>query len=270
MSNQMNQRFQNKKKPKPAAGDDRNLVLVDEDFQDADFEDRVWLFWQRHGRKTVTGAVVLFLAIIGVIVYVEVGKMRLEALKAEYAAAETAEQKLAFARGNESDPLAGTAYFAVGGEYADAGKFAEAADAFGNAARVFSGEKEFYAMRDRASIAQAACLARQNTPDAEAQADALLKKLAGTPDADPLYRGQAMYELAAVALAKGDLSASRLWLNEMDRALDPMNPWQIRKGALIALEPKLAQPETPAAVPAAAPEAEIPAAEEPVVPAQNS
>ncbi len=29
----------------PPAGDDRNLVVVDDDFVNADTEDRLWLFW---------------------------------------------------------------------------------------------------------------------------------------------------------------------------------------------------------------------------------
>lgn len=247
MANQMNHRFPQKKKTGAAAGDDRNLVLVDDDFQDADFEDRVWLFWQRHGRQTIAAAAAVFLAIIGVIVYVEVSKMRLAALQAEYSAAQTVEQKLAFARANESDPLAGTAYFAAGGEFADDGKFTEAANAFANAARVFSAKKDFSAMRDRAVVSQAASLARAGTPGAPEAADALLKKLAGTPDADPLYRGQAMYELASNALARGNTAEARLWINEMDRSLDPLNFWQIRKRGLIAIEPKLLRQEADAA-----------------------
>ena len=49
---------------KGSAGDDRNLVLVDDDFQDADFEDKVWLFWRRHGKKTVAIAALVFFAIV--------------------------------------------------------------------------------------------------------------------------------------------------------------------------------------------------------------
>ena len=76
-----------------------------------------------------------------------------------------------------------------------------------------------------------------------------MKTLAGTPDADALYRGQAMYELASLALAAGTLDEARLWINEMDRSLDPANFWQDRKRLLISIEPRLTQipePETPA------------------------
>lgn len=251
MAKQMNERFPQKKKP---SGDDRNLVLVDEDFQDADFEDRVWLFWQRHGKKTIAAGVALFVAIIAAIVYVEVGKMRIAGLESEFAAAGTLEQKLDFAKANESDPVAGTAYFAVGGEYARAGKNAEAAEAFGNAARVFSAIEGYESMRDRATVSRAAALARAGTPEALNSAKEILKTLAGTPGADALYRGQAMYELASLALAAGTLDEARQWINEMDRSLDPANFWQTRKRLLISIEPRLAQ------IPEPAPEA----------PAQNS
>lgn len=235
MSNQMNHRFSQKK----PAGDDRNLVLVDDDFQDADFEDRVWLFWQRHGKRTVAAGIALFLAIIAAIVYVQVGKMKIAALQTEYAATENTEQKLAFAKNNETDPIAGTAYFAAASELANDGKYAEAATAFGDAARVFSAP-EFRPMRDRALIAQAASLARTGTPENLAGAKEILKKLAGTPDADSLYRGQAMYELAVSAVSENNLEEARLWINEMDRSLEPTNFWQDRKRTLLAVEPQLA------------------------------
>lgn len=241
MSKQIKNRFSQKKKPTSAAGDDRNLVLVDDDFQDADFEDRVWLFWQRHGKKTVAIASAVFLSIIAAIVYVQVGKMKIVALQDEFASLTTIEQKLVFAADNESDPIAGTAYFSAAGELADEGKFAEAASAFENAARVLSANTEFKAMRDRAIIAQAASLAQTPEPENKTRSRDLLKKLASSPDTDSVYRGQAMYELAVLALADKNLDEARLWLNEMDRALAPTNFWQERKRALIAIEPQLVQ-----------------------------
>ncbi len=250
----MSMAFQEKKnrrnpEKKPhSAGDDRNLVLVDEDFQDADFEDRVWLYWQRHGKKTVAIAVLVFLAIIGTIVYVEVGKMRLAALQNEFANAQTTEQKLAFAAANTSDTIAGTAYFAAGNELFSAEKYSEAAEAYGNAARVFSREEKTASMGARAQIAQASALARAK--DGLAPALALLKTLAGTPSADPLYRGQAMYALAAEALSAGNLAEARLWLNEIERALPPQNVWRPQAQVLIEIEPKLASDVVAAGTPA--------------------
>lgn len=245
MSTKMKHRFPQNKKAASAAGDDRNLVLVDDDFQDADFEDRVWLFWQRHGKKTVAAATALFLAIIGAIVYVEVGEMRISGLQAEYATLQTPEQKLAFADANKKDPIAGTAYYSAAQALVEEGKFAEAAAAYENAARVLS-QPEFLAMSDRAKIAQAACLARINTPEATAQSQDILKKLAGSPATDSLYRGQAMYELATSALSAGNIADARLWINEMDRSLDAGNVWQERKRALLLIEPKLTLPDVPA------------------------
>lgn len=245
MSTKMKHRFPQNKKAGSAIGDDRNLVLVDDDFQDADFEDRVWLFWQRHGKKTVAAATALFLAIIGVIVYVEVREMRVSDLQVEYATLQTPDQKLAFAKANEKDPIAGTAYYAAAQALVEEGKFAEAATAYENAARVFT-QPEFLAMSDRAKIAQAACLARINTQEATARSQAILKRLAASPAADPLYRGQAMYELATFALSSGNIAEARLWINEMDRTLDSGNIWQERKRELLLIEPELTLPQIPA------------------------
>ena len=41
----------------PPAGDDRNLVVVDEDFVNADTEDRLWLFWERNQDPIVKATV---------------------------------------------------------------------------------------------------------------------------------------------------------------------------------------------------------------------
>lgn len=240
--------FPKKKKSTASAGDDRNLVLVDDDFQDADFEDRVWLFWQRHGVKTVVAAVVVFVAIISFIVWREVENVSLSSLQAEYSAAKSVDEKLAFAKNNASEPLAGTAYFSAGVELAESGKYAEAASAYAGAAEVFSAFEEFSAMRDRARIAQAVSLSRAGTPDATAESTAVLKTLAQVQDADLLYRGQAMYELAVLALASKNLTEARLWIDEMDRVLPATNFWQMQKIGLISAEPQLATPE---AVPAA-------------------
>ena len=55
-------------KKRPPSDDDRNLVVVDEDFANADAEDRLWLFWERNKNLIVRGTTAVVLAIIGAIV----------------------------------------------------------------------------------------------------------------------------------------------------------------------------------------------------------
>lgn len=230
-----------KKNLKNVAGDDRNLVLVDDDFQEADFEDKVWLFWRRHGKKTIAVAALVFFSVLGVIIYTQSEKMHVAALKNEYATLKTADERRAFAQENLSDPIAGTIFYQLGNERFREGKFAEAAVEYHAAAAVYAGlnKPDFALPRDRAQFAEAVALEKAGQADAS---QALLKTLAGTLETDDTIRGQAMYNLAVAALAKKDFDTARNWLNEMDRALSPQNMWHGEKANLLRMEPQLAVP----------------------------
>lgn len=234
-----------KQKFKGAAGDDRNLVLVDDDFQDADFEDKVWLFWRRHGKKTIAVAALVFFVALAAIVYTQTKKMHVIALQSDYAALKTDDERRAFAKENITDPMAGTIFYALANTLFGEGKFAEAAADYNTAAAVFSGltGAEYVLPRDRAKFAEAVSLRKLGKED---EATALLTTLAGTLETDETVRGQAMYNLAVNALAKNDLDTARNWLDEMDRALSAQNMWHAQKQNLLRMDPRLlAVPETP-------------------------
>lgn len=241
-----------KRNLKNIAGDDRNLVLVDDDFQDADFEDKVWLFWRRHGKKTIAIAVLVFLSVLSVIIYTQAKKMHVVALQNEYTTLKTADERRAFAQENLADPIAGTVFYQLGNELFRAGKFVEAAADYRTAASVYEGFRnpDFTMPRDRAKFAEAVALEKAGQSEAS---QALLTALAGTLESDETIRGQAMYNLAVSALSRGDLDTARNWLNEMDRALSAQNMWHAEKANLLRMEPKLAAlPElsAPATAPA--------------------
>ena len=46
-------------------GDDRNLVVVDEDFAQADAEDRLWHLWERH-RSSIVGTVTAVVMVVAI------------------------------------------------------------------------------------------------------------------------------------------------------------------------------------------------------------
>lgn len=225
-------------KMKSVVGDDRNLVLVDDDFQDADFEDKVWLFWRRHGKKTVAAAVVVFLAAFSAIIYTQGKKMHVAALQNDYAALKTADERRAFAAAHTGDAMAGTIFYALGNEGFAEGKFVEAAADYAAAAAVFAekSEPEFALPRDRAKFSEAVALDKSGKKD---DARERLVELASSLRTDETVRGQAMYNLAVLALSAGDVAVARKWLDEMDRALSPQNMWHSEKSNLIRLEPSL-------------------------------
>lgn len=226
-------------KMKSAAGDDRNLVLVDDDFQDADFEDKVWLFWRRHGKKTVAAAVAVFLAAFSVIVYTQGKKMHVAALQSDYAELKTADERRAFALAHTGDAMAGTIFYALGNESFAEGKFSEAAADYAASAAVFAekSEPEFALPRDRAKFSEAVALDKSGKKE---DARERLAALASSLKTDETVRGQAMYNLAVFALSAGDVAGARGWLDEMDRALSAQNMWHSEKSNLIRLEPSLA------------------------------
>lgn len=227
-----------KQKFKDSAGDDRNLVLVDDDFQDADFEDKVWLFWRRHGKKTVIAAALVFFAALAVIIYTQGKKIHVQSLQNDYAELKTDDERRAFARENISDPMAGTVFYMLGNKLYGEGKFAEAAADYNASATVFAALSgaEYVMPRDRARLAEAASLQK-----AGKQKDAVecLTVLAGTLETDETIRGQAMYNLAVIALAEDNLEAARGWLDEMDRVLSSRNMWHAQKQNLLRIDRRL-------------------------------
>ncbi len=233
-----NFRNKNELSREKTAGDDRNLVLVDDDFQDADFEDKVWLFWKRHGKKTIFAAVALFLAIFGAIVYVQSKNIHEANLFAKFAAAKTPEQKRKFASENVSDPIAGTIFYEFAAENFAAEKFEDAAKDFEEAAKIFANfdEETFAFARSRAEIGAANSLLKAKKTD---EAKEIFKKVASTLTSETTMRGQAMFNLAVLALAENDVPAAKMWLNEIDRALPATNFWVSEKRNLIDLEPRL-------------------------------
>ncbi len=63
----------------PPAGDDRNLVVVDEDFVNADAEDRLWLFWERNKGVIVKATTAVVVGILGYLAFFFWNESRREA-----------------------------------------------------------------------------------------------------------------------------------------------------------------------------------------------
>jgi hypothetical protein len=124
-------------KKKPPGGDDRNLVIVDDDFKNADAEDRLWLFWERNKTVLVRGTTAVVLAVLGLLLYEFVWKAgRREALHQDYNACLDEPARRAFAAKHAGEALAVVAMTEVADDLKAAAKLAEAAKAFDEAARL--------------------------------------------------------------------------------------------------------------------------------------
>ena len=129
-----------KKKNPGIADDDRNLVLVDGDFSEADLDDRAWLLWERYKGAFLVAAIIAFVAGVGFIGWRSFNDSHRQSVGADYDLAETPELKMSFAEQNQGEPLAAVAaleaaddayakkdYKTAGDRYARAAIFADAA-----------------------------------------------------------------------------------------------------------------------------------------------
>ena len=235
-------------------GDDRNLVIVDQDFGQPDLEDRMWLFWVRNKILIVSIGMILVIGALGYIAWCAFSDYKVFSLQAEYqAVAQTPDARLSFARKNQGAPIAGIAAIEAGDQLYKDGKFAEAGEAYAFARGNFPLEEKFMAAFAGLAMLGSA-LARIKNADRDGGI-AVLMELARTPYFLATHRGEAMYKLVVLALEKNDIVSARQWLDALDRELPPGNEWAKGKQELLRLEPALMQPDPVPAPAAPAPEA---------------
>jgi hypothetical protein len=230
----------------PPAGDDRNLVVVDEDFVNADTEDRLWLFWERNKDLIIKGTVGIVVGILAFLAYFFWNESRREALGEEFTACQDEAARRAFAGRHPGEPLAAVALTDVADDLKKAGKFAEAAKAYDEADRLagLAGQAPaIAALGTRARLYSALCRLEAG----EAGADKAIAAVADDVKAPETLRGFAMLTLANLAVAKGDTAEATKWLNAMDKKLRAGHVWKSDKEALVQSEPSLIAPAAPTA-----------------------
>jgi len=228
---------------RPPSDDDRNLVVVDEDFANADAEDRLWLFWERNKTLIVRGTTLVVVAIIGAIGFHFWKEAQREELGQAYVACQDEAARRAFAAAHPGDPLATAALLEVADDLRKANKLEDAAKAYDAAAKTPAAEtKAGKALATRARLY--AALTRQELGQPEGEAG--LVAVAEDNSAPDTLRGYAMYVLANLALTKGDAPAAAKWVNLMDKRLKPNHVWASDKSWLVRSEPSLLTPATPA------------------------
>ncbi len=230
----------------PPAGDDRNLVVVDEDFVNADTEDRLWLFWERNKGTIVKGTVGVVVGILAFLAYFFWNESRRAALGEEFAACQDEAARRAFAARHAGETLSAVALTDVADDLKKTGKFADAAKAYDEASRLagLAGKAPAVtALGTRARLYAALCRLEVG----EAGADKAVAAVADDANAPETLRGFAMLTLANIAVAKGDTAEATKWLNAMDKKLRAGHVWKSDKEALVQSEPALIAPAAPSA-----------------------
>lgn len=223
-------------------GDDRNLVVVDEDFANADAEDRLWLLWERHRERIVGTFAAVVLGLLAWFAYSAWSEARREAAREAFAAAGNDEAALrAFAADHPGHPLASAALLQVADRLHREGKGTVAAyDAA--AANDPGANRAAQSLRWRARLYAGLLALDQGAPDAASR----LAAVAEATEAPEALRGPAFLALARASLAGKDAAGARAWLDKMDRLLGPSHPWREDQRRLIATEPAL-RPSAPKA-----------------------
>lgn len=217
---------QQKKKIGKVRGDDRNLIEIDEAFKEAEFEDKMWLFWERYKTHIITAilaAIFATIAVQGIRVYQD---SRIASIQASFMEATTSEQKIAFAAAHSNHPLAAIALLEVADELYAAESFNDAAALYADAIRSAANAPE---LKARAELGQGVALARSGN---RSQAMGVLNALAANPVAADSFRGEAAFHSAILALEDGQVDRAReslesilplrfagLWRDQAERML---------------------------------------------------
>ena len=239
---------ENRPPKRTKADDDRNLVVVDEDFADADAEDRLWLFWERNKIIIIRAITSVVVAVIAFLAFYFWKEAQHEALGEAYVACQDETARRAFAAAHPKEPLAAIALIEVADELRRKNKLNEAAKAYDEAAAIagIAGETPaINAIAARAKLFSGLC--RQEL--GQANAEAIITSVAEDNSAPETLKGYAMYVLANLALTRGDNASAAKWINLMDKRLQATHVWAQDKTWLVRSEPALLTPLNPDPIP---------------------
>jgi predicted negative regulator of RcsB-dependent stress response len=227
--------------PKPAKGDDRNLVAV-ENAAAPTVEDRLLVFFQKNIVAICCAIIAALILIAGRQAWDWYEKRAKTSAETAFGAAETAEQRLAFSREFAGHPLAGVALLSVADDSFEKDDYTQAATQYMQAAKACT-EPIFKA---RAQLGEGIASIRAGLTT---KGVGILQGVANDATVvDPL-RCEAWLHLAATALAGGDYVQARDALDRLT-ALSPSGVWA---GRADFLRTQIPVEETPAIAPAPAP-----------------
>jgi hypothetical protein len=221
------------------AGDDRNLVAVDENYKALTFEDTFHQIWKRN-RNLVWG----LLALIAVVVLAKGGweymqrQKELEVGK-DYASATTPEQLKSFAAAHPDHVLGAVARLRLADDAYTAGKYADA----------ISGYDQALTSLPNGPLAARAKLGRamakiQSGKTSEGTTE--LKQLEADTAQLNAVRAEAGYQLASIAAESGNTADVKKYSEELMK-IDPGSVWSQRAMMLQAALPVVSA--TPAPLP---------------------
>ena len=195
--------------PDVSAADERKTVILDEDLEGLEFEDKVWLYWRRNKNFIVLLITLAFVFIVGSNAWKLYVRSSKNALAEEFAAASTFDARADFSKANVNTPAAGVALVQNADILFADGKFKEAAENYKTAAGYLKSGVLF----GRASLGEAVSLLKGG--EAEAGKAALLA-LSKNYSAGA-YSAEAAYHLGVLALSGGDSAAAEAYFEDVQK-----------------------------------------------------
>lgn len=214
---------------RPKSGDDRNLVVVDENYVAPTFEDRLRLFWEKNGTivLAVCGLVLVGILAKGGWDYLQ--KQKEDEIGKTYAAAATSEQLKSFVAAHPGHSLADIAQLRLADEAYVAGKSADALAGYEKvAASLKTGPLAARAELGRALSKIQAGKAAEGTAE--------LKQIANNASQLKGLRAEAAYHLASLAAESGNATEVQSYSEQLMK-IDPSSMWAQRAMALRASLP---------------------------------
>lgn len=218
--------------PAPASQDERNLVNVDAAFQEADFDDKLWLWWQENRNSILTTFAILVIGVAGIELVKIFRQQAFENMQKDFLEARASTNTLEnFGERHRSQPLGGLALLKVADERFEEGAFMEAERLYGEASESLA-ETPISA---RARLGQAVSALENGDVD---KARIRLSQLADDPSVLSSFRAEAAFRLGIAALENDDISAANNWLSKAE-SLDTTESWKTQVEALRRDLPKL-------------------------------
>ena len=183
------------------SSDERKTVILDEQLEGVEFDDKVWLYWTRNKKSIVSSIALAFAIIIGVNSWKHYKASAEQSRAAAFEKASTPAQLADFAKQYEGSKLAGVALLQNADAAYKDGKFAEAKSLYAAAKKDLKGT----ILLGKALLGEAVSLYATD----KAAGENLLKAVFDDSTIDAVYKAQAGYIYGAALEQKGDKPAAK-------------------------------------------------------------
>lgn len=213
-------------------------VTLNDDFSAAQFEGKVFAFWERYKRHITIAIAAVFIAIVAYKVVLFFQERQLQAIQQAFLEAEGDNAALlSFAEAYLHHPLSGLAYLRVADERYASGDYIQAIQHYQAA---YAALTQMPIFASRAQLGEGMAHLRSDTTEVGVET---LKTLAADTKVISTLRAQAAYNLAIYALQTGRSDAYKAHLKTLEGLPGNVEFWRQKARALGNTVPPSATPD---------------------------